>query len=386
MLALTILQAYAVLAQNLIQNGNFQSVNQACQGAKWCTLINGTLIAPWVMLSDYKVFEIDVSTWSPFPGSSVSMDLNSDNYKGYGPGPNGQYATIIGQTVPTQIGATYHVNFALNENYSGGPSVKTGYVVATGITAQTFSHSVAVDGTQFTQVDYYFVARVVSTQIQIGSTTLNSGFGPVIDAISMTMYAVPPVSSSTSTSTATATSTTASTSSPSTSTSSNYYSQSSATYSQGSSSTSSCTTNTQAATLTKISSSSGYSTQGPASTTTSYSENAYITSQIPASSAYYGYSSNLSQGPALTTIPQQGPAATSSCTLSGIAAPTLQASPTANQPGPGYATIQMITNAAAELTPAASNNPSILSSSISFAPLLLSIPSAPLLLAYVFIL
>lgn len=153
--------------RNLIENGDFSTASGICEGASSCVSDNETWISPWIITSTSHAFK----TRTSHPGTvkqKVYLGLNSD-------GP-----TTIGQNVATKIGATYRVKFSLNEDQCG-PSVKSGFVSATGASPESFSHR----GSHSKSIYYQFEAASSVTLIQIGSTTESTECGPLIDSISM---------------------------------------------------------------------------------------------------------------------------------------------------------------------------------------------------------
>lgn len=91
----------------------------------------------------------------------------------------------VAQTFTTVPLLTYKVSYRLAGNPAAGPTIKTGQVLANGHVVQSFSFDIT--GKTFANMGYvgkeaHFIATSLSTTLAFTSTT-NSGFGPVIDAV-----------------------------------------------------------------------------------------------------------------------------------------------------------------------------------------------------------
>jgi hypothetical protein len=155
-------------AYSSLQNGGFEA-HAYCDDESWCLSTNTDLIAPWLVTSSNKNFELDNTPWSNQEGS-WSMDLSSDA------------PYTLGQCVQTQSGATYKLSFWLNVNPCG-PDTKTGFAKTSSGAYMAFDKS---NGEGWELQTMSFTATEAATMIEIGSTT-EGGCGPVLDNVSMTV-------------------------------------------------------------------------------------------------------------------------------------------------------------------------------------------------------
>lgn len=103
---------------------------------------------------------------------------------------NGTEAGSISQSIPTVVGATYDVSFALSGNPDGAPSLKQVSVGATGVAPQSYTYDTASTSNTLANMAwqtnmYSFVATTSSTTLSFTSETAGS-FGPALDNISIT--------------------------------------------------------------------------------------------------------------------------------------------------------------------------------------------------------
>jgi len=111
---------------NLIVNGGFETATSFCPTG-WCPNAD-QFITPWFKSDTGKCWtEVDTaSVWAPYDGS-ISMDLN------------GNCAYSISQNVSLIPGNPYTLTFRYRTNPCGPNIFKTGLVMATGATPQSFN-------------------------------------------------------------------------------------------------------------------------------------------------------------------------------------------------------------------------------------------------------
>ena len=165
---------------DMVLNGGFESGIPIPSGfvglpAGSTSIDNWTVVGSGVRVVDY------IGThWQASEGNR-SVDLD-----GYLCGNGG-----IRQDIGTTFGNTYLVTFDMAGNPEGGPPTKTLVVSAIGSTTQT-SGTFSFDTTGmsktsmgWTSKQWTFVADAANTTLQFMSTTSGSGYGPVLDDVSV---------------------------------------------------------------------------------------------------------------------------------------------------------------------------------------------------------
>jgi len=152
-----------------IANGSFETPALPPGSAQ--AFVGGQSIGAWKVNAGGSVDVMTSGFWQAADGKQ-SLDLNGDS-------PGG-----ISQTFNTLGLLTYRVSFKLAGNPVGGPTVKTGQVLANGHVVGNFSF----DTTGKTTTNMGYVSKAVffpgggSTTLQFRTTTPDT-FGPVIDDV-----------------------------------------------------------------------------------------------------------------------------------------------------------------------------------------------------------
>ena len=155
-------------AKNLIVNGGFSNIN--CNLT--CRTSDTSLIAPWTFTSSLEAYVIHNLTTYGFDTSSFALSLNY---------LNDSEPLVVQQLVSTIDGDIYEVRYGLSQSEGLFPPIKTGFVVATGGTNQSF-----LIGNGITELFNTYQLRATSSRtiVTFGSTTYNEA-GPAIFNISM---------------------------------------------------------------------------------------------------------------------------------------------------------------------------------------------------------
>lgn len=167
-------------AASPFQNGSFEEPSTTVIGAFGTYGAGSTAITGWTVGGGGVDW---VGTlWKAADGAR-SIDLNAFT------------AGSISQAFDTSTGHTYRVTFALSGNPQGDLGLKTVTVwalSATDATSATFSYNTATAGNttgdmRWQTASFTFVAKAATSTLVFQSVApLQSGFGPVIDKVSVT--------------------------------------------------------------------------------------------------------------------------------------------------------------------------------------------------------
>ncbi len=164
----------------LIVNGSFESCTPNFDGPWYTFRAPSHDIHGWsVGLKD-----VDVHQSPPFqaPNGRRYVDLNGDN--------NGS----VRQQIKTEPGATYLLSFYMSTNPDGGPTPRPMYVRAAGQTksfSPRTSEGASRENSQWHTYSREFMARELTTTVELGSLVPTEHFGAIIDNVSVKKLNVP---------------------------------------------------------------------------------------------------------------------------------------------------------------------------------------------------
>jgi choice-of-anchor C domain-containing protein len=174
-LASLVLAGSALAAFAGATNGSFESGSND-PGSFEQLNAGSTVLTGWTITSG----SIDwIGTYWPAAAGSKSLDMN-----GTAPG-------TIGQVLPTTIGKTYVMTFALSANPEGPVAVYTLTVGATGAAPQAFTFDRAANANTRANMmwqakQYSFVATSASTTLTFASGVAAGANGPALDNVVVT--------------------------------------------------------------------------------------------------------------------------------------------------------------------------------------------------------
>ena len=159
---------------NLVQNGSFEAVQP---GTKCVVATNGM----WIVDRSSVDFTADDGFhWQAAQGTN-SVDLSGSF--GCSPTLDGS----IHQDLPTQVGASYKLRFALAGNFASGPQVKEMWLLWGGTNvAILFFDTAGRNGTNMGWTYYEFILAANNSTTRLTfQTPILTGYGPVIDDVSV---------------------------------------------------------------------------------------------------------------------------------------------------------------------------------------------------------
>jgi choice-of-anchor C domain-containing protein len=172
----------AFAGPSLVLNGSFESA-QVDPGASFVTLgSDSTAIDNWTILGQVSIAIDYIGGYWQAADGFRSLDLNGSYSRGG-----------VSQTIGTQIGQTYQVDFAMAGNPDSGPAIKTMRVSANDASAEftfdTTGHSRPEMG--WVNRGWQFTADSTQTLLTFESLMEGSAFGPTLDNVSVCAVPAP---------------------------------------------------------------------------------------------------------------------------------------------------------------------------------------------------